>query len=265
MQAGRQQARNQQAGNQQAERQQEPSTNRKQNRRSKQSAAVAKKGNEEVAYFQNCVKEAARGGATAASKSEADLFSKQGSRGINFDTYDKIEVTCQGPGAQDVAPLALFQDLNLSPVLHANVARMHYQRPTPIQRHAVPLAMHGCDLMCCAQTGSGKTAAFLLPVVAKLLSGGCAKGNGASPRCVVLAPTRELASQIELEAEKLCYSSGLGCVAVHPLTHTHTHTHTHTLRHRHRHTHRHRHYTACNIHSHRRCTVVQTRSASCET
>jgi ATP-dependent RNA helicase DDX3X len=214
----------------QAGRRQEPSTDRKQNRRSKQSAAVAKKGNEEIAYFQNCVKEAARGGSTGLqSKSEDDLFSKQGSQGINFDTYDKIEVTCQGPGAQDVAPLALFQDLNLSSVLHANVARMHYRRPTPIQRHAVPLAMHGCDLMCCAQTGSGKTAAFLLPVVAKLLSGGSAKGNGASPRCVVLAPTRELASQIELEAEKLCYSSGLGCVAVN--TNTHAHTYTHTLTH----------------------------------
>jgi hypothetical protein len=66
------------------------SQDRKQGRRNKQAATLAKKGQEEVVYFQQCVKEAARGGTAAAAKSESDLFAKQGSHGINFDTYGPI-------------------------------------------------------------------------------------------------------------------------------------------------------------------------------
>jgi ATP-dependent RNA helicase DDX3X len=81
---------------------------------------------------------------------------------------------------------------------------MNYVKPTPIQKHALPLALAGCDLMCCAQTGSGKTAAFLVPVCAALspTEGGKKAGGTAStttvgssgaakPRAVVMAPTRE--------------------------------------------------------------------------
>ena len=90
---------------------------------------------------------------------------------------------------------------------------MNYSRPTPIQRHSVPLASAGEDLMCCAQTGSGKTCAFLLPVVSAMTRStgrgtngwGGEVGDPASPACVVLAPTRELALQIELEAQKLTH------------------------------------------------------------
>ena len=104
---------------------------------------------------------------------------------------------------------------------------MGYARPTPVQKHAVPFALGGRDVMCCAQTGSGKTCAFLLPVVAHLGNAGggastvlpyFARGGAdqvaAAPRCVVLAPTRELAIQIDLEAKKLCNRSGLSPVVV---------------------------------------------------
>ncbi|EJK62236.1 hypothetical protein THAOC_17160 [Thalassiosira oceanica] len=98
--------------------------------------------------------------------------------------------------------------------LRANIGRMNYTSPTPIQRHSVPLASAGEDLMCCAQTGSGKTCAFLLPVVSSMTRSAGRWGGGgwggevgdpASPSCVVLAPTRELALQIELEAQKLTH------------------------------------------------------------
>ena len=91
--------------------------------------------------------------------------------------------------------------------------------PNPIPNpYQVPLALAGCDLMCCAQTGSGKTAAFLVPIVTSLASderGSTVGTRGAArPRAVVMAPTRELVIQIELEAQKLTNRSALRPVAV---------------------------------------------------
>merc|ERR1719162_2889918 len=101
--------------------------------------------------------------------------------------------------------------------LKRNIERMRYQLPTPIQKHSIPLAVSKQDLMCCAQTGSGKTCAFLLPVIISTTTKGAGNNNNnigsngntvgqaASPTCVILAPTRELALQIELEAQKLTF------------------------------------------------------------
>ena len=84
-----------------------------------------------------------------------------------------------------------FQDFNLSePVLHG-AQRMGYVDPTPIQLRAIPLILEGRDVVGSAQTGTGKTAAFALPVLSLL-------GHGAGhARCLVLEPTRELAMQVE--------------------------------------------------------------------
>ncbi len=84
-----------------------------------------------------------------------------------------------------------FQDLGLSePVLHG-VQRMGYVDPSPIQLRAIPAVLSGRDLIASAQTGTGKTAAFALPILTKL---GDPKNY---PRCLVLEPTRELAMQVE--------------------------------------------------------------------
>jgi len=112
-----------------------------------------------------------------------------------------------------------FASLKLPAFLSRNIDLMRYRKPTPIQKHAVPLALAGSDLMCCAQTGSGKTAAFLVPICAALHADGATKstvgtGGAAKPRAVVMAPTRELAMQIELEAEKLTNRSNLRAVVV---------------------------------------------------
>ena len=84
-----------------------------------------------------------------------------------------------------------FDNLGLSPRLLEAVAAMGYTRPTPIQRDAIPYVLEGRDVVGCAQTGTGKTAAFVLPLMQRI----AAKPGG--PRALVVTPTRELALQIE--------------------------------------------------------------------
>ncbi|MCC6931589.1 MAG: DEAD/DEAH box helicase [Gemmatimonadaceae bacterium] len=99
--------------------------------------------------------------------------------------------------AQGLLPEALpeegtsFSDLGLAaPILEA-VAAAGYRAPTPIQRDAIPVAMHGRDVMGLAQTGTGKTAAFTLPIIHRLA------GGERRLRCLILTPTRELCQQVE--------------------------------------------------------------------
>ncbi len=85
-----------------------------------------------------------------------------------------------------------FEDLGLSPEVLTAINEAGYREPTPIQRQAVPVALQGRDLLGCAQTGTGKTAAFVLPLI-DILAGGKAKAR--MPRALILSPTRELAQQ----------------------------------------------------------------------
>ena len=89
-----------------------------------------------------------------------------------------------------------FEDFGLRPELLRAVAEKNYTTPTPIQVKAIPFVLEGKDLLGCAQTGTGKTAAFALPILHRLKETPW-KGNGRRPiRTLVLTPTRELASQI---------------------------------------------------------------------
>lgn len=93
-----------------------------------------------------------------------------------------------------------FTDLGLLPELLRAVEDTGYTDPTPIQREAIPVVLNGQDLMGCAQTGTGKTAGFTLPLLQRLMA---TRGDrlqravGKGPRALVLAPTRELALQVE--------------------------------------------------------------------
>ncbi|MBW7900459.1 MAG: DEAD/DEAH box helicase [Rhodocyclaceae bacterium] len=87
-----------------------------------------------------------------------------------------------------------FTDLGLSAGILRAVAAQGYDVPTPIQQQAIPVVLAGRDLLACAQTGTGKTAGFTLPIL-QLLSGGRARPK--QPRALVLTPTRELAMQVE--------------------------------------------------------------------
>jgi len=152
---------------------------------------------------------------------DESIFGSQGPTGINFDAYCKIKVERSGQDAYEAKTISKFSDLaeKLPNFLKSNIRKMKYEKPTPIQAHAIPVALAERDLMCCAQTGSGKTCAFLLPVVSALSQSGRSRnerftGTASSPEVVVLAPTRELASQIHLEALKLTYSSQIVSVVV---------------------------------------------------
>jgi ATP-dependent RNA helicase DDX3X len=164
---------------------------------------------------------------------ERELFKEHMTTGIKFDDYDKIPVEISGRGSNEFAPIDRFRDAKLHHMLIDNIDRCKYTRPTPVQKHSIPIIQAGRDLMACAQTGSGKTAAFLLPTIDLMLregpptiaaSGGRTGGGGGSsflnasrkayPVTLVLAPTRELASQIFEESRKFCFKTGIRPVVV---------------------------------------------------
>jgi ATP-dependent RNA helicase RhlE len=88
-----------------------------------------------------------------------------------------------------------FSNLGLSPALTTPLARLGYGQPTPVQIQSIPLVLTGTDLMARAQTGTGKTAAFGLPMIERLLVRG--RRTGTRARGLVLVPTRELALQVQ--------------------------------------------------------------------
>jgi ATP-dependent RNA helicase RhlE len=87
----------------------------------------------------------------------------------------------------------VFSDFNLRPQLLQAVTKLGYVDPTPIQERAIPVVLEGRDLMAAAQTGTGKTAAFGLPILERLMT---TAALPRSPRALILVPTRELASQV---------------------------------------------------------------------
>ena len=99
-----------------------------------------------------------------------------------------------------------FEQFSLHPRLTKGVERLNYKKPTPVQQQAIGPAIAGTDLLVCAETGSGKTAAFLLPIIQKLLVD---DAPNSSTRALILAPTRELARQIVKNAKMLTQYSHL--------------------------------------------------------
>ena len=87
-----------------------------------------------------------------------------------------------------------FAELELHPALLKALDACGYSEPTPIQAQAIPMVAAGHDLIATAQTGTGKTAAFVLPALQRLNTPSTAQGRG--PRMLILTPTRELATQI---------------------------------------------------------------------
>jgi ATP-dependent RNA helicase DeaD len=106
-------------------------------------------------------------------------------------------------------PVSGFRELSLSPELLAALDRVGYLEPTPIQAAFIPEALTGRDVMGQAQTGTGKTAAFLLPFM-----NGWRDDNRPGPQAIVLAPTRELVVQVAEEASKLSPSRHLRAVPI---------------------------------------------------
>ncbi len=105
-----------------------------------------------------------------------------------------------------------FDELDLNDDVLDALYDMHFDKCTPVQEKCIPLILKGKDILAVAQTGTGKTAAYLLPILSKL-----AKGNYADDaiNCVIMAPTRELAQQIDQAIQGFSYYlNGISCVAV---------------------------------------------------
>ncbi|KAJ5114800.1 hypothetical protein NUU61_000559 [Penicillium alfredii] len=151
--------------------------------------------------------------------------------GHKLAELNAYEVKAEVPEGRDrVKPILDWESAGLHPIVRENISLCLYERPTAIQSYAVPAILTGRDVIGIAQTGSGKTGAFLIPILSKLM--GKAKKLAAprpyatnafvpaehavraEPLVMIICPTRELSTQIFDEARRLCYRSMLRpCVA----------------------------------------------------
>lgn len=136
-------------------------------------------------------------------KQDDDSTDNNNVNAINFDAYEDIPV--EASGSEIPEPVTSFDEIDLGEALNRNIKRCKYVKPTPVQRHAIPIAVAGRDLMACAQTGSGKTAAFCFPIICGILRDRFKQvrtgGGGfrvAYPTALILSPTRELSCQVVL-------------------------------------------------------------------
>lgn len=144
---------------------------------------------------------------------EQELFGTTNT-GINFSKYEDIPVEATGTSVPE--HITSFDDIKLTEIISNNITLARYDKPTPVQKYAMPIIISGRDLMACAQTGSGKTAAFLVPILNQMYERGIPSNppndrpysrRKQYPLGLVLAPTRELATQIFEEAKKFAYRS----------------------------------------------------------
>lgn len=142
-------------------------------------------------------------------ENEEKLFHSM-SVGINFKKQAEIPVNLSGEGENLIKPIERFDDAKLTDLLLTNVKKSGYEIPTPVQKYAIPIVLERRDLMACAQTGSGKTAAFVLPIMTNILHDGIESSGLMTiqrPQALILSPTRELAVQIFHECKKFSYGS----------------------------------------------------------
>ncbi len=102
-----------------------------------------------------------------------------------------------------------FSDFNLVGPLQEGLDAMGFENPTPIQEQAIPVILAGKDLIATAQTGTGKTAAFILPILHHIVT-----GNSPGVNVLILAPTRELAIQIDQQIQGLAYFLGISSIPI---------------------------------------------------
>lgn len=144
---------------------------------------------------------------------EKSLFENGVEIGINFDKYDNIQVNVSGENVPQ--SIESFEAAGLRNIVLDNIKKSGYKKPTPVQKHALPIIMNGRDLMACAQTGSGKTAAFAVPIINTLLERSVdlvVTSTYCEPQVVIVSPTRELTIQIWQQIVKFSLNSILKTV-----------------------------------------------------
>ena len=122
------------------------------------------------------------------------------------DMRERLNVLAESPAedTNEYAPIESFEDMKLDREIALSIKAHGFDKPTPIQAQGIPVILSGSDVLGCAETGSGKTAAFAIPMIHYCVSisdayGATRRGDG--PTAIVLAPTRELAQQIEKETK----------------------------------------------------------------
>ncbi len=126
-------------------------------------------------------------------------------RAFGFSNKSRAQVSF----ARQIKERMSFTELGLQPATLVGCESLGYTEPTPIQTQAIPIILANSDLIGCAETGTGKTAAFLLPIIQRLM-------NNPRPgvRVLILAPTRELASQIEMSYRELAPKKAVRCISI---------------------------------------------------
>jgi len=154
-----------------------------------------------------------RGGARRPSPDGGHAHAPRAGRS-HFQAPHKPQSADRPQAAYDPAPVA-FDTLGLEPSLLEGIAVRGFERTTPIQSAVIPIALAGSDVIGCADTGTGKTVAFVLPILNRLL-----KARAENPdergftRVLILAPTRELCVQIEDDVQGFTYHTDLTSIAV---------------------------------------------------
>jgi superfamily II DNA/RNA helicase len=124
----------------------------------------------------------------------------------------EIKVVVLGEDSNTIKKIESFQEPGFSVVLLENITRSKYDTPTPVQKFAIPIILKRRDLVACAQTGSGKTAAYILPILANILQDGIQSGEFdaiQTPQALILATTRELAIDIVTECRKFSFNCNI--------------------------------------------------------
>jgi ATP-dependent RNA helicase RhlE len=154
-----------------------------------------------------------RGGRDGKGRGDHGRRAERGGQGVD-ESYQERKHVAQHSGPAPAVELPAFAELGLTPELLAGIASMGYETPTPIQEQAIPRVLAGRDVVGCAQTGTGKTAAFVLPILQRMTGPTVADGRTAHPSALVVTPTRELCGQIEEVGETLSSYSGRSVAAV---------------------------------------------------
>jgi len=130
---------------------------------------------------------------------------------VDYMDTNTIDISTETPASAAEAPLT-FDQLGLRPQVLDAVRDAGYTEPTPIQREAIPLALSGRDMIGLAHTGTGKTAAFTLPIIDRMLDG------PKRTRVLILTPTRELAAQVDDSFRKYGNQTFAGSLGSHSIS-----------------------------------------------
>ncbi len=150
-----------------------------------------------------------RGGFSGGSRGGFSGGGRPKGRSFKGDNIDTSRFINRATAVEEVAHVAkhTFADFNVHPALQANLDAKGFVQPSPIQDQAIPVALEGRDVIGIANTGTGKTVAFLIPIINKLVS-------DRNQNVMILTPTRELAQQIETEFRALTANMKLWSVCV---------------------------------------------------